>query len=778
MSESRTSEPLQLQQVVPQASAFLVRLFTETVLFTTRHVFWFTIIFLPWYVWALLFYPQVMLWWIATSAGLLMAAVAAMWPRSIIVWLPPAILCFNVLYHWLPWPSIKLTYLAPAAACGGMVIRLWQEGAERSEDEALLPMDFLLFLLCIVTSAVLSIISQFAFDEPAAWQELQAQLRIVPLLDEQMQYVPLRHMWVWALALGMFRVVYLQLRDEEDVRTALWSIHWATLPITLFGIYSYVTTSYMVSYYVFERRINATFSSPAVLADIYTAVFVSGFYLLKTSQTFRARFCAGALMLGQVVCLVLSGCRLNIAILVIMGVGWGCYRLTIARKMRRLLVGCGLALCVVLGAAAAWQAVPERQRGRIYALPLVEKAIRKVAAMPVVQRLNEAADGLESGASIQSTLLAGRWEHWNCAARMFKSSPLWGIGCGLFEQQYQHFRLNYDVFLYARAHNVFLRLLAEGGAVTITAFLVFIVLSVRRLLRVFKAEVIAANPEWAPCAQAFAAVFIALLLSSLSSDVLFENTEAVMFLTFVLACGTCAYRQLELPETAGHPWFERMIAPVRDGLRQLECKINWQSYGLPPMLRILARLPVLMLLVLIVIGVRGAVQQCRVKLGQGTLSYGFYSCASILPYKKDWRAVTKRAMTGMVFRQPVMYFRYRALNARMARLHLNLRLLIGGYPTATVPLSSTEERTLYCDVGALQGRWASIVFETERTFTPWKEAWFADSRTYGALVSGPLWGTPPASNFAARTAGEWNIRWSAYPDVYTQGALTNLVMLR
>ncbi|NLF39095.1 O-antigen ligase family protein, partial [bacterium] len=536
-------------------------------------------VFFPWYIWALAYYPELVLWWTAASAGILLVAVSSIWPRSFLYWLPPVLLWFNTAYHWLPWPYVKMAYVGPAALCLGVVIGAGRTGSR----ERVFSLDFILFFTCLLVAAGLGIASQFDFTREAAWHELGEQLRTVPLLDERMQYVPLRYAWAWCLGLALFAAVTRLLRGERDIRTLLWSFQWATLPATLFGIYSYHTRLYMVSYYVYERRINATFSSPAVLADLFTALFIAGFHLLRRAHSWPARICLVVLMAGQLLSIIYSGCRVNLLILCIVAAGWGVYRLVTLRRVRYLVYSAVFAAALAGVCAGGWTLMPPGVKARITASSAMTRAVRYASTVPAVQRVREWRRSLAAGASIRQTFLGGRWEHWSCAARMFKSSPLWGIGCGLFEQQYEHFRVSADVFQYARAHNVFLRVMAEGGMVTLAACAVFFVLAFWRLARSLSRSCAWESPVWAACTRGFLAVFAGIAISSMASDVLFENAETIMVFSVLAACAACSYRQLAATADMSSQLAVRLTGQVKRAVYFAELKLNWVELGVAPL---------------------------------------------------------------------------------------------------------------------------------------------------------------------------------------------------
>ncbi len=723
--------------------------------------YWVSGVFLPWYLWSIVFYPVLTLWWLAFSISIMLVGAAVLWPRSVLFWLPPCLLLFNTVYWWLPWPSIKLSYIAPAAVCLAAVIR---PGWKRVEppDRRLVSFDFVIVFLCLLVAALLGLASRFAWTEPAAWYELKLQLRQIPLLHERERYIPLRLVWVWCLSLPTYWVIARTIRGIKDVHTVFWSLQWATLPVAIFGIYSYMTRAYMVSHYVFEQRINATLSSPAVLADMFTVIFILGIYLWRKSASRRARCCLTGLLGVQLVAIMLSGCRTNVLLLGVFGFVWLCVQFLKGLKRRRSLVTTGAVVVSIVGIAIGLLFLPDRVHKRI-------------SRIPVIERLVNWEKGITRGRKLKDTFLAGRANHWVCAANMIRETPLWGIGCGFFEQRYVKYRKRSDYFQYARTHSLLLRVCTEGGFVTLAAFVVFLAATCWRLLYSFRKRARRKEPEWSGCLRALAVVFAAIFLSSLVSDIFFENTESVMFLALTAGCAACAYQRIG--RLAGQhflPLRRRLLLPAEEYVYVWMGNIGWGYLGrIRP--RSVGKVIVLLVLAFLVWnGVTRAGALRRLEFKRGALQHGFFARVpgSTEP---EWRSMGKRAMTGIVVRDPVFSISYRALNDRMALHDQKVRLYIDGTHAATLRLNKTEEQTLYCDVTDLYGKKIAIDLQADRVFVPRVEHWFADSHAYGAVITLPKWLRGKPADLFAKTKGDWCIRWSANPEFYLEQGYTNVV---
>ena len=55
-------------------------------------------IFLPWYIWSLLFYPEMVLWWLVTALSFMLVSISFIRPRSILYWIIPCIFLFNNIH--------------------------------------------------------------------------------------------------------------------------------------------------------------------------------------------------------------------------------------------------------------------------------------------------------------------------------------------------------------------------------------------------------------------------------------------------------------------------------------------------------------------------------------------------------------------------------------------------------------------------------------------------------------------------------------------------------
>lgn len=719
-------------------------------------------IFLPWYLWSLAYYPETSLWWVAFPLSIILITVSLLWHRSILYWLPPAVLFFNTLYFWLPWPGVKPAYIAPATVC--FVMGFIPEQHNIIHQRRPFSFGFCLFFTCLAASAFIGILSHFAWNHPAAWRELLQRIRLVPLLDETDPYVPLRYLWMWSLALGTYLALLKLLRRLRDIHILLWMLHWSVIPVSIVGIYSYASGTLMVSTYQYEHRINATFSSPAVLADIMTFVLISGLYLFSAYKSRLVRISLGILILLELTLIILSGCRINLVIIILLAGAWSLWavwRIFRQRKLRAFLAtGAFLIICT-----SCWFFMPSSVKEPVYT---------RIAHVPVVQRMKQWHYAIRRGGA-PLELFSARWHHWQCALNMVKDFPAWGIGCGMFEQYYIDYRLKQDLFHYARAHNVFLRICAEGGLITMSVFLIFLTGTIRSLHRACRSTISNSRRGWLRCVRWLTLALGILAITALSSDILYENVESVMFLAIAAACLSRGCAVLSSSRIYAEPGLQYPPRRVDTVMQLVLWRFSGVIFGQRWMSSLLKIVLILLAFISITYGITRATGAATRKSFSGSLQFGLSLYNPPGQPKGKWRAVHRHAYTGFTVNRPVMYFSYRALDDRMARLTNILAVSINNEETVQLRIDSKESRTLYFDMTALSGMYCTIEWQASRAFSPWKEHWFGHPHSFSALISLPRWSETAPVQMMTNTPATWCISWSADPEMYRALGFTSAV---
>jgi len=648
-----------------------------------------------------------------------------------------------------------MVYIAPAAICFSTAVSRLMNFKQKREDISVLNWDFAMLFTALVMASTIAVIYTFMPGEKSAWNELKLQLHLIPLISEFGQYISLRYIWLWCFALAFYKVISLVLKSEKDLLNLMWSIQWSSLPVSLFGIYSYLTKTYMVSHYVYERRINSTLSSPAVLADIFTAIIVLGMYLFIRTKSIAGRCCLFVLISLQVLSILYSGCRINVLFLILACSVWIIILLIKFIKLfslrSRIIIVISL-IIILTGAVYSWKYVPVSIKKTIHNIP----GVQRISTLKRIPQLKNPF----------GTIFKGRIDHWKCALNAISKYPLWGLGCGRFEQRYIEFRTQADLFRYARVHNFYLRVFTEGGAVSFIAFWIFITMNIARIFKALKSD----NKVWKGLLWAFMVSIIAIAFCSLTSDVFYETSEAIMFLAIISSCAAFAYSKCMegsrvLPEEQAIIDQNTLIGRINEKIHFFSLRIGWGYLGNIRISSFVKIFCIIIFIILIVIGGVQAQRQRRKNLYLGKLEYGFGK-APVKKSKINWFAIGKSAMAGLIVKDPVMFFHYRALNNRMARQNVNLQVYIAHHFAGSLNLDSTEDKLAYFDVTELIGKPVTIEFKVNDTFVPLEEHWFADPKAYGAIVTKPMWNSAQPSNLISRTKGKWFNYWSAYPDYY------------
>ena len=704
-------------------------------------------LFLPWYVWSIAFYPEPLLWWLAAAVSLLLLTATMLHPRSSLYWIAPCLLLFNTLYFWLPWPGIKMSYIAPAAVCFGVLANFIIKGKENNH-ERFISFEFKIFLVCLISAGFIGILSFFDWKESASWYELAQQLRIIPILSEKEKYVPLRYIWIWLLAVSVYSILRRLVRNLKDIHTIFWSLQFTSIIITAFGLYSYITRQYMVSHYIYERRINATLSSPAVLADTFMAIFVIGIYLLKVSKSLTARVFLVVVLTGQLITIFLSGCRTNFILIAVYLLVLGIlYIRRFVRKTKWYISVSAMIFFVLIVFGGL------HITGRI--------SQTKISKLPVIKRIMEWNKEYKYKKTLKKTFLKGRFGHWIAAKKMINQNPMWGVGSGLFEQKYKSYHAAKDFFWYARAHCVPLRICAEGGFVTFTAFLAFLILGVIRLSYGFTRRAMRKEPEWSKLTRAMAIMFLMIFISSIFTDIFYENTESIIFLSILSVCGACGHKHTGRLLRQHFIFFKRKANNIEDKFNMFFVGIGWEYLGFISIKSILKVIIILVLAFIIFLGVSNASIKRQYLFSNGKLAYGFLN-----KYKKQWYITGRHAMTGFLAKDSVFSFSYKSFNTKMAQLGQYLELYVNDILVGKLPLDSVSERIIYCDISGFSGNKIKIDFKVNRIFIPLKEKWFIDPHNYGALITKPKQVHGDLETFHKKVQGSKKIKWISDSDFH------------
>ncbi|MGN0591685.1 MAG: O-antigen ligase family protein [Ruminococcus sp.] len=116
------------------------------------------------------------------------------------------------------------------------------------------------------------------------------------------------------------------------------------------------------------------------------------------------------------------------------------------------------------------------------AAALVAVLVASIWMPSILNSLNRFISSSESG-----DVTAGRGPLFALAISLFKQKPLFGWGWGSYQYlYYQYLGKNQYVFQYRHAHNIYLQLLCEVGIIGFTAFCIFFVWQLYRVLKLYR----------------------------------------------------------------------------------------------------------------------------------------------------------------------------------------------------------------------------------------------------------------------------------------------------
>jgi O-antigen ligase len=136
----------------------------------------------------------------------------------------------------------------------------------------------------------------------------------------------------------------------------------------------------------------------------------------------------------------------------------------------------------------------------------------------------------------------GRIEAWAAGLRMLRSSPIWGVGSGMFLDHHER-----------AAHNSFVQCFAETGLVGYFLWLGLIVVSLIEMSR------LGAGPESSDWARWAHAVQASLLTFLVGAFFLSRTTSAMLFLLTGLTAAVATVARREGEEVRAEAWARRAL---------------------------------------------------------------------------------------------------------------------------------------------------------------------------------------------------------------------------
>jgi len=339
---------------------------------------------------------------------------------------------------------------------------------------------------------------------------------------------------------------------------------------------------------------------------------------------------------------------------------------------------------------------------------------------------------------------------------------MWGIGGGQFEQKYKTYHGKGDLFWYARAHCIPLRICAEGGFVTLTAFFILLVLVIIRLSYGFTRRARRKEPEWSRLTRTMAVIFFMIILSSLFTDIFYENSESIMFLSVLSVCGACGHKHTGRLLRQHFLFLKRRGNYYESVLNMFFDRIGWEYLGFIKIKSIIKLLVIIVLAYIIYLGVSNANSKRNELFSNGKNYYGFLN-----HYKKRWYIIDSHATAGFIAKSPAFSFSYKAFNAKMSQLDQYLELYINGVLNGRITLDSIYEKIIYCDISSFSGNKVKIDFKVNRTFIPLEEKWFIDSHEHGAVITKPAQQTGDLATIREKVKNDKRARWMTNPDFHS-----------
>jgi hypothetical protein len=229
-----------------------------------------------------------------------------------------------------------------------------------------------------------------------------------------------------------------------------------------------------------------------------------------------------------------------------------------------------------------------------------------------------------------------------------------------------------------------------------------------------------------------AIIFLMIFISSFFTDIFYENSESIIFLSIISACGALGSKHTSRFLSQHFLFLKRKIMNIEYDLNMFFVGIGWEYLGFIKIKSIIKFSILLVLITIIYFGISNVSLKRRKLFSEGKLSYGFLN-----HYKKQWYIIGSHAMTGFIANHPVFSFSYKSFNVKMAQLGQFLDLYINNVLIGSLPLDSISEQIIYCDISDFSGKKVKIDFKVNNTFVPLKEKWFIDSHEYGAVITKP-----------------------------------------
>ncbi|HEY7975415.1 MAG TPA: O-antigen ligase family protein, partial [Ktedonobacterales bacterium] len=253
----------------------------------------------------------------------------------------------------------------------------------------------------------------------------------------------------WSEVLAVVATTWLFIRTERQALWLAWAAIIAGVAQALLGCAQYMLATGLLGPGGANIRVFGTFDQPNPYGGYLNLSLPIALALTLFGRDPRMRWVAGGASALMLFALYLSDSRgallgLVAALIVLAAVGWRFER----KAIIALLIGAPLV-------AIAWftHLIPTRIEEKLLAQ-------FRVNDVSLTAQLNDAN---------YSTI--ERLAHWVAGLRMFRAHPLLGVGAGNYDAAYQRYKVpGWDESL-THAHNYYINVAAETGALGLLAFL-------------------------------------------------------------------------------------------------------------------------------------------------------------------------------------------------------------------------------------------------------------------------------------------------------------------
>ncbi len=323
----------------------------------------------------------------------------------------------------------------------------------------------------------------------------------------------------WGEVLAVVSAAWLFIRTERQALWLAWAAMLAGVAEALLGCAQYVLSTGLLGPGGANIRVFGTFDQPNPYGGYLNLSLPIALALALFGRDPRMRWVAGGASALMLFALDLSGSRgallgLVAALVVLAAVGWRFER----RALLALLIGVPLV-------AIAWftHLIPARIEEKLLAQ-------FRVNDVSLTAQLNDAN---------YSTI--ERLAHWVAGLHMFRAHPLLGVGAGNYDAAYQRYKVpGWDESL-THAHNYYINVAAETGALGLLAFLAMVAVALWLAWRATRATDLRsaargalAGVDGRALAIGCAAVIVALCVHNTTDDLFVHAMELQFALTLGL----------------------------------------------------------------------------------------------------------------------------------------------------------------------------------------------------------------------------------------------------